>query len=103
MDINKLELARTPLATVKPQDCHKTQPNGKFFVSVQSGLLLIDSEGSSVSLKAFSFRGPGILIWVHPRLIDFSVVTTLRRESSPLSVKIAGNPSLEEPKLKIVV
>ena len=23
MDINKLELARTQLATVKPQDCHK--------------------------------------------------------------------------------
>ena len=47
------------------------------FVSVQSGLLLIDSEGSSVSVKTFSFHGPGILIWVHPRLIDFSVVTTL--------------------------
>ena len=73
------------------------------FVSVQSGLLLIDSEGPSVSVKTFSFHGPGILIWVHPRLIDFSVVTTLGRESSPLSVKIAGNPSLEEPKLKIAV
>ena len=35
MDINKLELAWTLLATVKPQDCHKTQQNCGFMILSQ--------------------------------------------------------------------